>query len=1546
MIMGFRASNRTAFVTFGRFATVVLAVVLLPAVSAAVVPYDIVYVRQPRFGSNNNTTWPEVAHPASIDAGADLMLRHSDGTEELLVPGGVGAVTDPFVSFDGEWVYYSYFPDMRPEAINNQRGLPRRGADIYRMHLSSRRVEQLTFGQFTPNTGAGNFDESNPLNPPAGRDYLGYGILNLGPAPVAGGKIAFSSNRNGFVPPRGLTNPTLQLFVMDEDGSNVSQIAPMNIGSALHPTPLRDGRLMFSTLETQGLRDDRVWGIWSIYPDGRRWAPVVSAFREGQAFHFMTQLSNEDLVVVDYYNLNNNGFGALYRMPVRPPQGTPAFHSAFVDKNPAIQQTVGQGFLYPFQMPFTPRGLRSIVPFTHGNDEAAPVGSNGVRVGKFTHPSAAPNDDLLVVWTPGPANDLNRPTTIPYYDAGLYLIRGGGPITGPNDLVPIKNDPNYNEAWPRAVVPYRSVHGVDEPVRLPWLPNDGTVHAALPPGSPHGLVGTSSFYKRESFPGFVVPWSDTFDGLDAFNTSENGQSSNWVVQGADAGKYDDGDIWAVRIVAMEPSTHRSYGPNGGPSGGQLFYSHAMERLRILGEIPLRKRDAAGHPILDPEGHPDTSFLAKVPADTPFTFQTLDRNGMVLNMAQTWHQVRPGEVRNDCGGCHAHSQQPLHFEDTHAARAEYEIFDLTRATPLLTKDSAGNPALRVLDEPIVNAEFLRDIRPLLQRSCVPCHTRNNANPPGNLVLDDYTLYDGLPGDYARLADDQGARWGNPPLVQVGGPVWRQTNASRYVRMFQSRRSLLTWKIFGRRLDGWSNADHPTESVAGDPSTLPSGANANQADLDYTGAMMPPPGSGVPSLTEDEKLLVARWIDLGAPIDYAQTAYGWFLDDLRPTLEVSLPRPGANPLPLDRFRIGVADAHSGVNLASLSVTADLALEGRAAGAELADLMQPEGDGIYTIVLSAPIPPVSGAHLHVRVEDHQGNVTRVSRKFSVGEAGPSLTPSPTPTATITALPSNTRTATHTRTPSLSRTPTQTATPTGTKTASATSTLVPPAATATATRTPAQGAGLEDPNQVVTPAAVRLPPVGVPIIDPVFGTTLRRVSDQSDHDGFETQIYSQLQAFSADNRYLLLTGSDGYGVRRTADLGPIAGLDTSGWNAPRWHPRYAHTVVHFDSNEDSVVRVQFTNVDTLVTATVFTFPAQDQRVRVNQSFDELSHDGRWLAGMVARSDGDQVIFALDLDTLAFGTRLSLSSLYAGACAPDPQWGVIEPDWIAPSPLGRHLVVQWPRDGTARCSGLESFDIRTGAFAGRAYDGHQHGDLGVQADGQTEFFMTFELYHPSGRLSIGVRTLPGSAIVSDPEYVQLLDWGSAEHISCRGPNGVCVVTAGTDTGNGWGPFEGEVFLQFTDGRVRRLAHHRSSSCGYWVQPRATMSRDGRYVVFASDWGRAVGCGDRGLGQGDPYVIDLGFDEPGGSEATATPTITQTALRSATRTATATSTRRPTRTRTPTWTRRPSRTATPTVTASNTRRPSRTRTPTVTRVPTATSTATRTRRPSRTPTLR
>src|SRR5690606_25117032 len=169
-----------------------------------------------------------------------------------------------------------------------------------------------------------------------------------------------------------------------------------------------------------------------------------------------------------------------------------------------------------------------------------------------------------------------------------------------------------NEAWPRAVLPYESIHGVAAPNERPWLPNDGTLHPALPKGTPYGLVGTSSVYRRESFPGLGV---ESFDGLDPFNTSHNAVSSNWLWQGADAGKYSNADVWAVRVLMIEPTTHLSYGPNSTGVFGRHFSNHANERLRILGEIPLRKEGPGGEPVLDPLGDPDTSFVVKIPADT-------------------------------------------------------------------------------------------------------------------------------------------------------------------------------------------------------------------------------------------------------------------------------------------------------------------------------------------------------------------------------------------------------------------------------------------------------------------------------------------------------------------------------------------------------------------------------------------------------------------------------------------------------------------------------------------------------------------------------------------------------------------------------------------------------------------------------------------------------------------------------------------------------------------------------------------------------------------
>jgi hypothetical protein len=1041
----------------------VAAVALLPAISAAAeradatprrfnisptdirkadgvhVDYPIVYVRSPRWferdGRKQPARFAEFGHPLAVTPGTDLMLLHPNGGEEVLDEGGPGAIQDPYVSFDGQWVYYSKFHQATDDANGG-------GADIYKIHVASRKIVQLTSQTFSPNTGAADWSKLK----------LPYGVYNLAPCPVPGGKIVFTSNRNAYVPPRGYPRVTLQLFVMDDDGSNVERIGTLNIACALHPVILKNGRVLFSSLESQALHQGIHWGIWSIHPDGTNWSPVVSALlKHGGAesgFHFQAQLADESIIVERYYNQNQHGFGTLYKLPRQPPAGTASFGPGDLEdkRNHVPVAKVAAGHEDVDRMPFMPFGAERITPwiFFHDNPAYASVEHDDTspRIGKVTHPCGAPDNHLLVAWTLGPIGGPEGgvkggmgPKPI---DSGIYLIRGGATTLEPGEMFTIHNDPNYNEQWPRPLVPYKQIYGVDEPQRLVHT-NDGRRSPHLPEGTPFGLVGTSSMYKRESAPlGRVpeagvtaeIPWQpgDTLESVARFQSIT--RETNWFGQGADAGRYSNDDIHAIRILIQEPLTdvsgHRK----------PLFGSHANERLRILGEIPVRKFAGAGAAPaqpLDPDGNPDTSFLAKIPADQAFTFQTLDAAGMVLNMAQTWHQLRPGEVRYDCGGCHAHSQQPTPFEKTAAARDDYAIFDLSSRTPLVTTkdrdesgqkwDAAGESGLRYVTGPL-NVEYWRDVRPLLDRSCVACHTQKSSEPAGGLVLDD--------DDRARLENRQLVEGDEAPTLQVPATyarlVSRRNRESLYMRRFQSRRSLLVWKIYGRRLDGWTNDTFPSPINNKDPFAgvkwrgqdvaeyqklvdkvakgetsndwVPIWVN-NNCDTDFTGSVMPPAEAvagtyrapdgqtiKVPPLSAEGRLTIVRWIDLGSPIDLdpqydpaspTPRSFGWMCDDQRPTLAITYPAAGENA-ELSQILIGMADAYTGLDLASFSVTADFALDAVPAGENLAERFSRLSDNRWQFKLKTALHSLPRGLLTVTIRDLQGNTTRLERTFSV--------------------------------------------------------------------------------------------------------------------------------------------------------------------------------------------------------------------------------------------------------------------------------------------------------------------------------------------------------------------------------------------------------------------------------------------------------------------------------------------------------------------------------------------------------------------------------------
>ncbi len=950
--------------------------------------YPIVYVRVPRpypkeYYQINHLNQAGL-HQTNAP-GAELRLLYPDGRDESLVAvGPQESITDPMVSFDGQWVYFAKFHEMgTKEDAHMTRVRSRRGSDIYKIHVPTRRVVRLTRQERTPNTGA----------VPEGVESHPRGVHNLAPCPVPGGKVVFVSDRNGYRGVREQTQAAVQLFVMDDDGSNVELIAPMNLGGALHPAPLKDGRVMFSSLETQGLRGDEQWGIWAIHPDGTNWGQLASALGSppGQAVHFQTQLSDESIVVESYYQTGStDGFGTFWKFPLHPPEGQARFQ--------------------PGARRFAPAGLARLTLFASFQDVRPnhKVGNvdNETFVGNVTHPSAAPDNHLLLSWAlPFDAQDQSTPC----YDAGICLLKSGRPINHPSKMLLVKNDPKYQELWPRALVPYKRIYGVDEPRRLVHH-NDGRKSTHLPAGTPFGLVGTSSLYKRESYPGGIVPAGS----VTARSTKPNDRKQqwrelaprlgNWSHQGADAGLYENSEIWGIRIVLLEPVSdavakrQRHF----------ALVSNAEERLRILGEYPVRKFGKDGKQPLDPDANPDTSFLARVPANVAWTFQTLDHNGMVLNMAQTWHQVRPGEIRNNCGGCHAHSQKPTPFEQTAAARSDYPIWDLTRDHPLFTtraSDRSGRQAdvqdrtgVRFVGA-VQDVEFYRDIKPILDRSCVVCHTMKRAKPAGRLALDDYR-------------PDTRSGFGAGMVTWSGFSELRRNLPRTYVRLaqysppFQSRRSPLIWKVYGRRLDGFRNEDidSPPLDYDNDQHILNWGHHHHRErmDVDFTGSVMPPPEAvagtykgpdgkriQVPPLSDEDRLTLVRWIDLGSPIDGPDPKdpdrrLGWLLDEGRPTVTLAVPGPGAGTEPLTHILLGMDDYGSGLDLATFTVTADFAIDGIPAGRNLAGKFTALPDSRWELKLSQPLARLPRGKLLVSIKDRQGNVAQIERTFSVAAQG----------------------------------------------------------------------------------------------------------------------------------------------------------------------------------------------------------------------------------------------------------------------------------------------------------------------------------------------------------------------------------------------------------------------------------------------------------------------------------------------------------------------------------------------------------------------------------
>jgi hypothetical protein len=377
---------------------------------------------------------------------------------------------------------------------------------------------------------------------------------------------------------------------------------------------------------------------------------------------------------------------------------------------------------------------------------------------------------------------------------------------------------------------------------------------------------------------------------------------------------------------------------------QRFGSLHNESWEIIGEFPLTHTATT-----DAQGNPDTSWYAKIPSDTPTLIQGLDQNGMTLFSELTWRALKAGEDRTDCGGCHAHSIPALDWDLTQAGqnapilnvpgvnnsdpRIQSGYWDLTQGTiPVLNEAGVEFYAGRSLA-----VEFNRDVLPVINARCTGCHTAGQAN--GGLELD-------LP-----YPDDAWAKLTDKAIQ--GGGTYTMPQRSKYIRVPQARQSLLAWVAYDQRLDGRSNSSRAD-------------------DVDY-------PAHPILSLPDAEKRAIARWIDLGGPVDFPAThGFGYTEDNQLPVISIHSPKRGVSIIG-QKIRFGVADAISGVNWDSLAVSYyPAANPGAEATLSLSNAIRDDG-GVTLLDMPALTNGVEYV-LVVTVADNAGNTETSHARFTV--------------------------------------------------------------------------------------------------------------------------------------------------------------------------------------------------------------------------------------------------------------------------------------------------------------------------------------------------------------------------------------------------------------------------------------------------------------------------------------------------------------------------------------------------------------------------------------
>jgi hypothetical protein len=366
--------------------------------------------------------------------------------------------------------------------------------------------------------------------------------------------------------------------------------------------------------------------------------------------------------------------------------------------------------------------------------------------------------------------------------------------------------------------------------------------------------------------------------------------------------------------------------------------------------------------------------------------------------------------------------------------------------------------------------------------------------------------------------------------------------------------------------------------------------------------------------------------------------------------------------------------------------------------------------------------------------------------------------------------------------------------------------------------------------------PGVGGSYADPVFGSTIKRISNalgtpNADGGGNLTWItdeYSTMSPFNSDNSRILLVHQsyfalyDGAGVY-LRDLP----LEISASSEPRWSRKDNHTIYYVRGNQLKTFDVSSGAANVVHTFSEYAAISGKGESDISLGGDHFvfAGDGRYVFVYQISTDRKSPVF----DTGGRG----FDSLY------------ITPD--------NNVTLTWNQSGSVRYTGIEMYDSNMN-FQRQLARAGGHMDITRDTDG-SEVLVWTNSNDPQPICNNGIVKIR----LADGQQTCLVsfDWSLAVHVSAPDNGGFAYVETYAPSNptppSGWMAYTNELLQVKLDGsQVLRLTHYRSRPWNsYNWQPKVSTSRDGSRVVYNSNYDLQANAGYPAE-YSDVYLMVLG----------------------------------------------------------------------------------------------